>query len=121
MDFIQHKGCARDLIILALLALVAAGVFTWWKLSGEKPSSTNVAISPPSVEISEEESLRLARKMSPADALARAETAYKESRYDEAATFSKAVLAKSPDQSRAETLLGQSYFMHGLRLAVLVP
>jgi hypothetical protein len=51
--------------------------------------------------------------MSPADALAHAETAYKQGRYNEAATFSKAVLAKSPHQSSAERLLGQSNFMLG--------
>jgi tetratricopeptide (TPR) repeat protein len=108
----QHKGCARDLLILTLLALVAAGIFTWWKFGGESRSINNNAVSPPSVDISEE-SLRAARKMSPADALAHAETAYKQGRYTEAATFSKAVLAKSPDQSSAERLLGQSYFMLG--------
>lgn len=108
----EHKGCARDLLIFVLLALVAAGVFTWWKLGGEKPASNNIASSSPSVEVSDD-TLRLARKLSPADALARAETAYREGRYDEAAIFSKAVLAKSPNQSRAETLLGQSYFRLG--------
>jgi hypothetical protein len=108
----ENKGCARDLLIVTVLALVAAGVFTWWKFGGERRSTNNVAISPPPVDTSED-SLRLARKMPPADALARAETAYKEGRYNEAASFSKAVLAKSPDQSRAETLLGQSYFMLG--------
>ncbi|MEO6724562.1 MAG: protein kinase [Blastocatellia bacterium] len=107
-----HKGCARDLFILVLLTLISAGVFTWWKLSGEKSSSVNIAVVSPSMEVSDE-SLRLARKMPPPDALARAEALYREGRYDEAAIFSKAVLAKSPDQSRAEALLGQSYFMLG--------
>jgi len=108
----KNKGCARDLFILALLGLIVAGVFTWWKLSGKKSSSTDGAVSTPSVEVAED-SLRLARKLSPADALERAQSAYKEGRYDEAITFSKATLTKSPDQPRAETLLGQSYFMLG--------
>lgn len=111
----KNKGCARDLFILALVAIIAAGVFTWWKLGGEKPFTNNdsgSSSSSPSLDASEE-SLRQARKLSPVDALARAEAFYKDNRYDEAATFSKAVLAKSPDQSRAETLLGQSYFMLG--------
>lgn len=108
----KYKGCARDLLILTVLALVAAGVFTWWKFRGERRSTNDIAISSPPVEVSED-SLRQARKLPPADALARAETAYNQGQYTEAATFSKAVLAKSPDQSRAETLLGQSYFMLG--------
>ncbi|MDQ3010117.1 MAG: protein kinase [Acidobacteriota bacterium] len=107
-----HKGCARDLFILVLLTLICAGVFTWWKFSEEKPPSINIAVVSPSMEVSDE-SLRLTRKVPPADALARAEALYREGRYDEAAIFGKAVLAKSPDQSRAEALLGQSYFMLG--------
>jgi len=108
----RHKGCARDLFILVLLALVAAGGFTWWKLGAGKRSVSSVAVGSPPAEVSEEE-LRRARKLPPAEALARAEAAYKEGRYEDAATFSRAVVANSPDQPRAEALLGQSYFHLG--------
>jgi serine/threonine protein kinase len=107
-----HKGCARDLFILVMLALVIGGGFTWWKLNTGRHSSNDIADSPPAEKASEE-ALRLARKLSPNDALARAEAAFKAGLYDEAITFSSAVLAKSPDQPRAEALLGQSYFNLG--------
>jgi serine/threonine protein kinase len=107
-----RKGCARDLFILALVALIVAGGFAWWKWDEIKRSSkTEVAGSSPAE--TSEEAQRLARKLPLAEALERAEAAYREGRYGEAITFSKAALAKSPDQSRAETLLGQSYFSLG--------
>src|SRR5262249_4147485 len=59
-----HKGCARDLFILVLLALVAAGGFTWWKLSAGKRSESNEVVSSPPAEMSEE-ALRRARKLPP--------------------------------------------------------
>jgi len=108
----KNKGCIRDLFILALLAVVAIGVFTWWRFGGKSHPADNIAATSPTVNLSED-ALQLARKMPPADALARAESAYKEGRYDESAMFSKAVLAKLPDQPRAEALLGQSNFMLG--------
>ncbi|MEP7339379.1 MAG: protein kinase [Acidobacteriota bacterium] len=108
----RHKGCARDLLILALLALVAAGGFAWWKWDEIKRSSNNEVTISPSADLSEE-AMRLARKLPLAEALEQAEAAYREGRYEDAITFSKAVLSKSPDHPRAETLLGQSYFSLG--------
>ncbi len=108
----RRRGCGYDLFIVAMLVLIIASVFAWRQLSEEKSSPDKVAVSSPTVEATDE-SLRLALKLTSADALARADADYKEGRYEEAATFAKAVLAKLPDQPRAEAVLGQSYFMLG--------